>query len=191
MATEPIQPAEESFTIQTRDQAEAAMSLIAVLTLQRDQEQAAKNVQLLEAGKRDARISELGKRMQRYEAALQDWATRNREALGLTGKEGEKKSMELRQGAIGFRWSNRSVRLLPNWDEIKALAALKKMAGFKKAFLDYIRKKEELNKLRILEDSKPEVGKLDDKTLRRFGITIGRTEVFFIEPKLEQPPTVT
>jgi hypothetical protein len=48
--------------------------------------------------------------------------------------------------------------------------------------------KYELNRRHILDQSKPDTtaGKLEERTLVRFGIRIVQNEGFFAEPKIEQ-----
>ncbi len=128
------------------------------------------------AQKLNARISQLRARLSRYELALKEWASKNRSEMG------EQKSLVMRHITIAFRNAGRSVRFLEGWDLARVLAKLRQLPKLKKS---YVRIKEELNRQAILSDSKPEVGRLDDKTMRSFGVEVSAEEYFYVEPRLE------
>ncbi len=170
----------ETYSVKTRDQAEAAVALHAVLTVELNTAVNRQNAEILAARAKDKEINQLRERIGRYEQALKEWAEKHRQEFG------ESKSLEMRQGTLVFRLGNRVVNLLEGWSNFMALAKLRN-AG--KKFGEYIRVKEEIDRQRILSDSRPEVGKLKEKDLKRFGLVIEQPERFFVEPKLETPPT--
>lgn len=175
----------ETLKITNRDQAEAATALLVTLQMERNHEATLQNVQMLEARKHGGIIAKLDERMSRYHVALEDWARSNREDLGLTCEHGQKKSIELRHGVLGFKFGNRMVKLLEGWTDALALKKLKQLAGKAEILLSYVRVKEEINRVQILNDTKPEVARLDEKTLKRFGLCIAQEESFFIDLKIE------
>jgi phage host-nuclease inhibitor protein Gam len=162
----------------SRDQAESAMAMVAALTLQLNQEVNGQNAELLLARKHDDKIKELRQRLTRYEEALVGWGKKHRKEFG------ELKTVALRQGDIEVRELPRSVQLLKGWTEDLVLAALRKVKTLKV----YIRSKESLNRQLILQDSKPEVSRLDGNLLASFGVEITRGESWSITPKLEPVP---
>lgn len=163
--------------IRTRDEAEAAMAIITSLQLQLNVVVDQQNAELQVARKHDADILELKDRINKYTSRLETWATANRQVFG------QAKSLELRQGTIGFRLGNRAVKLLEGWDEARVLAKLRELG--KKFVERYIRNNPELNKQQVLSDARPEVALLSSKDLTRLGLSIERKEKFFAEPKLE------
>ena len=98
------------------------------------------------------------------------------------------KSLEMRQGVVGFRWTNRAVRLLRGVTDELVLEALRKLGKKARRWRRYIRVKEDLDRRQILADYRPEVARLADKDLERMGIELSREERFYVEPKLEKAP---
>lgn len=174
--------------IETRDQAEAAVAQITALTLQLNDETNQQNAKLILARKHDQAIKALEERRARYEEAVEAWARRNRKSLRLDGQPGEKKSIELRQGKIGFRWGPRKVSLLKGFTEEVVLARLRGLAKKAKHWARYIRVAEALNRSQVLDDARPEAGLLSGKDLTRIGLEVLREESFYVEPKLEPVP---
>lgn len=175
----PISPTsgpENSLTITTLDEAQAAGGQVAALTIQINGWMVKKNRAEFAAQKIGKQVSELRARIARYETALREWANKNRKDWG------ESKSLELRHVILAFKLGRPAVRLLQGWTDALVLAALRKT----KALRQYIRVKEEVNRQRISEDAKPEVGKLDANGMRKFGVEIAADEYFYVEPKLEQ-----
>jgi phage host-nuclease inhibitor protein Gam len=166
-------------TIANRDQAEAAMAIVATITLMRQATQGEQNTQMILARRHDPEIKRLSDRLARYEEALVAWARKNRAEFG------ESKTLELRQGKISFRCLGRSVDFLRTWTEDLVLAKVRKL----KRFAIYIRPgKQTLNRQLILHNTKPEVAQLKESELAEIGLTISRGESVSIEPKLEQLP---
>ena len=177
-----IQNSSAPFTdpqIRNRDEAEAAMAQATSLQLQLNAVVDLQNAKLILARQHDEEIGTLKKRIARQTERLELWARANREELG------EKKSLELRQGTLGFRLGNRAVKLLEGWTDAMVLNKLRQLG---KAFAGYIRNNPELNRQAILSDSRPNVALLTGKDLKRMGLEIRQEEKFFIEPKLEEVP---
>ena len=165
----------------TRDEAEAAMGLIAALTIELNAALALQNAELIQARKRDPVITDLKDRIARHAVRLKAWATENRAGLGLVAEQpGDKKSLALRQGTIGWRWTNRAIKLLEGWTDALVLAKLRKLK--RRA---YIRIKHEVDRQQLLKDANPDNPKLTAAELRAFGVEVKREEIFFAEPNLE------
>lgn len=165
--------------IRNRDELEAAMAQVTALQLQLNALVDLQNAKLIQARKQDEEIGALKHRLAEQAARIEVWARGNRTELG------EKKSLDLRQGTIGFRLGNRAVGLLEGWTDAKVLCKLRKLG---KAFAGYIRENPTLNRQTILSDSRPNVARLTEKDLKRIGLEIRQDENFFIEPKLEPVP---
>lgn len=178
----------DSLIIETLDQAEAAVAQITALTLQLNDETNQQNAKLVLARKHDDAIKSLEERRARYEDALETWANKNRKSLGLAGEPGEKKSIDLRQGTIGFRWGRPKVAFLKGFTEDVVLARLRRLARKAKHWARYIRVAETLNRSQILDDARPEAGLLSGKDLTHIGVEVTREETFYVEPKLEPVP---
>jgi phage host-nuclease inhibitor protein Gam len=163
--------------IQSRDEAEASMALVTALRIQLDAEQAQQNIELQIPRKRDPKILDLRNKIAAQSARLGEWAQKDRKSWG------ETKSIELRQGILGFKIGNQSIGLLRGWTWEMALAKLRKA----KTFLVYVRTKHEVDRLKLLADSRAE--KLKPAALARFGMEIYRSESFYVEPKIEQTPS--
>lgn len=164
------------------------MAQLVALHIQRNQEFNEQNAKLALARQHDTKIAELEARMKRYELGLWQWAKDNRKELGLAGEPGEKKSLELRQGRIGFRWGPRKVWLLKGFTEEVVLGRLRGLAKKAKHWARYIRTSEVLNRSQVLDDARPEAGLLSGKDLTRIGVEVTRQETFYVEPKLEPVP---
>ena len=108
------------------------------------------------------------------EAAEQiaSWAELNKEAFG------EKRSMVLTHGTIGWRLGNPAVRLRAR---VRAEAALDRVRA---AAPEFIRRTEELDKQAIL--AAYAARGLPDAELEPLGLRITQTERFFVEPKSEE-----
>lgn len=170
MQTEP-----EQLEIQSRDQAEAAGAQIAALQIQINEATAEQNRAALAAQKLTTKIQELRQRTARYEAALRVWAESNRAEFG------QQKTLVMRHVILAFKLSRPAVKILEGWTIPKILAKLRAS----KQLRAYIRVKEELDKVRILNDARPELGVLTPAKMKEFGVSIGQDENFYVEPRLE------
>jgi phage host-nuclease inhibitor protein Gam len=174
--------------ITSRDMAEAAMAQIAGLTIQLDEAVALQKNEILKARAKDKEIQELGDRITKHTKRLEAWSQVDRKDWG------EAKSLDLRQGSIGFKYSNRHIELLAEWTELKVISRLKALGEAIPAFRQYIRIKEELHKVCILDNSRPEIvenpktpkeERLTPSMLRRFGVEVKRDERFYAEPRFD------
>lgn len=165
--------------LKNRDEAEAAVALVTITTMQLTEEVNRQNAKIAEARKHDEEIKKLRARLTRYEVALKEWAVRNRE------KEfpADSKTLDMRQGRLIFKLAGRAVRLLDGWTEKMALGKLLLRPKWKKR---YVRVEYSINRQQILGDTRLESEhKLDDRDLKRFGLAIRQEESFYVEPKLE------
>ncbi len=154
------------------------MALVRAYQVQLDQEVASQNSEKLAAEKRDPRILDLRKKINNQTARLGEWAKKERRYWAA-------KSLELRQGTIGFKTGNRQTVLMRGWQEARSIASVLK-AGRK--FLWCLRIKYELNRQAILERTKPERQKCAPALLARFGLAIKQFEYFYALPKIDRPP---
>ena len=175
--------------IRTRDEAEAAVAMVAALTLQQIDETNQQNAKLLVAREHDQKIKDLGERIAEHQARLEAWARTNREELGLGGEEN--KSLNLRQGTVGFRWGNPKLVCGKGWDWDKVTTALSGeglAAALAKIFTGlrkYLRVKIEVDRQALLAAAKPSMGELSKGELRKLGLAVEREESFYVEPKIE------
>lgn len=106
------------------------------------------------------------------EEQIASWAELNKEAFG------EKRSMVLTHGTIGWRLGNPAVKLRAR---VRAEAALERVRANAPEF---IRRTEELDKQAIL--AAYAARGLTDAQLEPLGLRITQTERFFVEPKTEE-----
>lgn len=101
---------------------------------------------------------------------LEDWA------LAHSDDFGEKRSVDFRDGTVGFRKGNPklSARGKTNWETI-----LERLRGFRKGA--YVRIKEEADKESLLADAKAE--KISDEELGTLGLKLAQGESFFVDFK--------
>ena len=106
------------------------------------------------------------------EEEIASWAELHKEAFG------DKRSIVLTHGAIGWRLGNPAIRLRPR---VKAEQALQMV---KDRLPQYVRTTEELDKAGLLAAV---AGKaLDAEALAACGLRVTQTERFFCEPKTEE-----
>ena len=103
---------------------------------------------------------------------IASWAELHKEAFG------EKRSLVLTHGAIGWRLGNPAIRLKPRVKAEQALAMVKERLPA------YVRTVEELDKAGLLAAV---AGKaLDAEDLAACGLRVAQTERFYCEPKTEE-----
>lgn len=101
---------------------------------------------------------------------LQAYAQDNRDVFG------NKKSLSMTHGAIGFRTGNPALKTLKGFTWNSVLTLIKKIAP------DYVRNKEEVDKETLLASrDKSEVKAL----MSEIGVQVVQEESFFVEPKKE------
>lgn len=167
--------------IKSRDEAEASMALLAAATIQRNLAVIEKNKILLQAADQQKKVDLQNSKIQAQEARLYEWAKQNRELMG------EAKSLELRHGVLSFRTGNRRLIFLAGvtveivLNKLRALARRNALR-----YGVYIRITESLDASRILSDSRPEAGVLDEEQLNKWGLSVGKAEHFHATPKLDK-----
>ena len=116
----------------------------------------------------DAARSEADTRTPEQRAA--EWAARN------PGEFGNRKSLPLTHGTIGWRVGNPTLKPLSGWTWDRVCEKLATTEGW----MGYVRIKSEVNKEAILTDRDA----LPETDLKKMGVQVIRNEPFFIEPKL-------
>jgi phage host-nuclease inhibitor protein Gam len=106
---------------------------------------------------------------------LQLWAENNPEAFG------DGRSVEFAYGWARFRKGNRKLVLLARWTWDKVLQTLLDKPPTSQ-WQEYIRRTPEINKQKLLTDTKAE-GKMPEAKLRDIGVRVVREESFEIETK--------
>jgi phage host-nuclease inhibitor protein Gam len=132
--------------------------------------------------KHEGLIIHLSNQVSAKREQLAIWARENRAQFG------DRQSLEFSQGSLVFHQGNRCVDLLEGWTW---KTVLKKMRTLRRQFGKYIRKKEELDKQKILADTRDEVGKLKESELKRIGVRVWRDESFTVEIKTDHQPEPT
>lgn len=117
-------------------------------------------------------LQELRAGIEAKRIALFEWAKLNRAEFG------EKKSLELLHGTIGFRLGNKFLDTLSKFAWKKVLAAMKG-----KRWLPYVRIKREPDKVKLLADALRAENPLPAATLSKIGLKIEQEENFFVELK--------
>lgn len=106
------------------------------------------------------------------EAEIASWAELHKEAFG------DKRSILLTHGAIGWRLGNPAIRLKPR---VKAEQALQMV---KERLPQYVRTTEELDKAGLLAAFSGKALSAED--LAACGLRVAQTERFYVEPKTEE-----
>jgi len=120
-----------------------------------------------------ARIEALASQLTDGKANVQQWAEQNRAAFG--GAQ----SLEFPSGTIAFRQGPRALDLLAGMDW---KGVLKRMTG--KFWAGYIRRKPEVDRAKLLAESKPDgeaAPVLSAGKLRAIGLRVSQAEGFRIE----------
>lgn len=163
------------FRVGNRAEAEAMLGELA-----RETESRARVVGALDAAilkrreKAQPLIGELNGRIAAREAALEAWADRAK------GEFGDKRSVEMRHGVIGYRKGQRALGLLSRWTWAKVLELLQKTRKL------YVREKFEVNREQILIDSKGDKPVLSKEELSEMGVKIMEGDNFYIDLKQER-----
>lgn len=135
--------------------------------------------------KRQAELAQLTQESETAFSTLQAYATENHAELFT-----KKKSLEMAHGTIGFRTGTPKLKTLKGFTWASALELVS-------AFLPsrYIRRKEEIDKDRLLNDrdleavaySRPDITEEVSmmEAIERCGMTIVQDESFYVEPKEE------
>lgn len=166
-------------TLATRAEAEDALGEIRDLTLER--QRIALAIEVRKKAIDDqyaARLGDIDRAVLAKSEQLKVWAQANPADFG------GKKSLAMTHGTIGFRLGNPTLKPLSKWSFVKVLEALQK-AGL----VDFIRKKEEVDKEALLARAKD---KKNPFPFGEYGLRVSQEEPFFVDPKIESPePIVT
>jgi phage host-nuclease inhibitor protein Gam len=167
--------------ISTREEAEGVVSEITFLTAQQIKLTAQMDGELSKVREKyETNLGDLAEELKLKADTVRAWAETNPDQF----PKG-RKSIEFVQGTIGFRTGTPKLSLLSRaWTWEKVLAAVK---GIRWPInLEFVRKKEEVNKETILAEAGKHISPED---LKRIGVKIVQEESFFIEPKLTEVET--
>ena len=156
----------------TKEQAEAAFATYASADAQHEKINAMMDIKITEIRKQwAAKITELQETKTKQFSVIQNYAVNNRDDFG------NKKSMELTHGVIGFRTGTPALKTAKGftWSSVTKL--------LEKLYPDFTRKEVVPAKDKILADrNTPEVKLM----MESCGIVVDQAESFFIEPKKEE-----
>lgn len=168
----------------TRDDAELAFTVYAKSQAELDKITASIELECAKAREKyQSRLATLESEKQAAFDTLEAFATNNKDTLF-----SKKKSLEMAQGTIGFRTGTPKLKTLKGFTWESALNLVREFLP------DYIRKKEEINKDKLLTDRDIEyasVGKGEataqpmGSLMAKCGIQVVQDETFFVEPKAE------
>lgn len=156
----------------SRFAAEAELGALAAATAERDRLVAKLEAELTDVRQRyEEKIDTQQEAIDAATDRLQAWAEANPDEFG------DRKSLDLLHGTVGFRTGNPALKTLSGWtwDRVK-----EKLVGGLAAF---VRTKTEPDKEGI--HGAYQRGELSDAQLREIGLRIVQDEAFFIEPKTE------
>lgn len=160
--------------IGTREQMEQCVGEIADLMIERDSLTVAMDARIKAV--RDAyqeRLADMEADIEAELALAAEWAEANRAAFG------DRKSIEMVHGTVGFRTGNPTLKTLTGWTWNLVLERLAQLPSL----IAYIRQKTEVDKEKLLADRET----LGER-LREIGCRVVQNESFFCEPKREQTP---
>jgi hypothetical protein len=163
--------------VANRIEAEAVLKQIAHLTGLLGATVALRDQQVLDVNIRhqlqiEALLRDIDLRKERIEL----WARANKETEFPEGSQ----SLELPDGRIFFRQGNRKLDLLEGWDWDLALTRLLKFP-VESQWAEYIKREPEIDKAKLLKDTKGEEPRLPEARLKTIGLKVVREERFDIE----------
>lgn len=159
-------------TIKSRAEAEQAMGDVRQLAIERNSrllyiEKRRKEIEDNEA----ERLGEIAAEINAVSERLRVWAEANMAEFG------DKKTLELTHGKMGWRLGNPTLKPLRGYTWASVVDALRDVAP------EYVRKREEPNKEAILSDRE----KIGVDKLRLLGVRMVQDEPFYVEPNIEEP----
>jgi phage host-nuclease inhibitor protein Gam len=162
----------------TRDDAERLVGEIAAAVNQQRSITAQIDDEILRIRtSREGDLVDLAAAIKEKSALVQAWADANHDAFG------NRKSLTLTHGTIGYRTGNPKVKTLAGWTFSRVLEKLKSLP-WGHAF---VRVKEELDKDAIL--STHATGSFSPGDLRTIGVRVEQDETFFVDPNLTETET--
>jgi phage host-nuclease inhibitor protein Gam len=172
MSTRRIKPANL-----TRDDAERPVGEISAATNRQREINAEIDTAIIAARKaHESELSDLSEAIKEKSNLVQAWADDNH------GEFGNRKSIELAHGVIGYRMGTPKVKTLAGFTFDRVLEKIAELH-----LVQWIRTKKEVDKEQILNDHAR--GEIAPGTLRDVGVKIVQDETFFIEPKLTETET--
>jgi len=169
--------------LETRDDAEAAVGAVALLTISQQKTTAKMDAELTAIRQKyEASLSEINASLKLETDKLRAWAEANPDEF----PKG-RKSIQFVQGTIGFRTGTPKVVLLNrSWNWKKVLKAIHDFS-----LTNFIRVKEEVDRDAILSSNSQAKDPVfhANGVLRPIGVKIAKEESFFIEPNLTEVET--
>lgn len=161
-------------TIGSREAADRVVREVAMLTILVDADRVEMDDEVRKVKDRFApRIREREGDIGEKSRALAEWAEKHPEEFN------GKRSIETEYAVWGFRMGNPKLETLPGWTWKKALEAVQALW----LHTEWIRRKEELDRERILGDARG--GMVGEKDLKSIGLEVVQAETFFVDPKRE------
>lgn len=165
-----------ALVITTRADLEAAVGQLAHATTERQRLTAEMEQEItLIRARYEGSLGNLTETLDTITEAAAEWAARN------PAEFGNRKSLALTHGTIGWRVGNPTLKPLSGWTWDRVLERLATTEGW----MGYVRTKAEVNKEAILIDRDA----LADSDLKKMGVQVIRNEPFFVEPKLTEVTT--
>lgn len=160
--------------LKSRAEAEEALGQVRALTIERNTAQCAREKELKALDELfKAEIDGCNTEIEALAEQLRVWAEANPSEFG------ERRSLELTHGLMGWRTGNPTLKTLAGftWDRVlERLHEDPRFAGF-------VRTKEEVDKASILAQRES----LAAEDLKAMGVKVVQDEPFFVEPKIEEP----
>jgi phage host-nuclease inhibitor protein Gam len=157
--------------VQSRKDLESLVARITALKLAEARQSARLDAELQRARDRhEPRLGVLREKLAANTDAARAWAEAHPDEFGA------RRSLEMSAGTLGWRAGQPMLKPLPGWTWDRVLAQLKSLAGLR----DYVRVREEVNKLRLLADRLA----LGPDRLQEAGLHLTQADHFFVEPKL-------
>jgi len=156
----------------TRAQVEKLVGQIADLMNEERQINAETDARIIEIKQSvEKRLNTVQERLKEKLAVAQLWAETNPQEFG------NRKSIDLQHGRIGFRTGTPKLKTAPRLTWAKVLERIKNSVDYAAS---YIRTKEDVNKDKILDDRE----KLGKDGLNLIGVRVVQEESFFVDPYL-------
>lgn len=160
--------------LKSRAEAEEALGQIRALTIQRNTAQCAREEDLKKLDELfKEEIDAANAEIEALAEQLRVWAEAN------PGEFGERRSLELTHGLMGWRTGNPTLKTVAGFTWDRVLERLHNSMGSR-----FVRIKEEVDKAGILAERET----LGADVLKAMGVKVVQEEPFFVEPKIEEAP---
>lgn len=158
----------------TRQEIEAVVGKIAMMTIQRDQQMATMDEEIANVRKQfEDSISGVSGQIDESFSLVREWAEAHPEEFK------DRKSIDMVHGTIGFRTGMPSLKTLRGITWEKVLLKINEMG-----LLPYIRTRYDVDKEKMLADRAEAIGSL----FGQIGVQVKQDESFYVEPKRETIP---